>query len=156
MIILFAGRDDPPALPDLYIKDAESDINIPVAGNDGWDSDFLQAQTLCNVPLDFSDAETGLAALAETGTHWVQRKSKALLRVNFSDSGANAVVNPVYTDGNGIVSIGPTATITATTRQDGSAYMAPVESFDTFGATKIAFYVVSISAGTIDISVAGV
>ena len=156
MLILFTGRDTPPALPDLYIRDAESEINIPVAGNDGWDSDFLQAQTLCNVPLNFSDAETGVAALAETGAHWVQRKSKALLRVNFSDSGANAVVNPVYLDTDDVVSIGPTVTITATTRQDGAAYMAPIESFDTFGASKVSFYIVSISAGTIDISVAGV
>lgn len=158
MLILFSGSVDgsPPVLPTLSIKDAETLINTPVAGNTGWDSDFLQAQTMCNTPMTFSDPELGLAALAETGNLWCQRKSKALVRLNFSDSGANAVVRPKFIDSANIVSIGPSVTITAIARQDGAAYMAPLETFELYGASKVALIIDSISAGTVDYSIAGV
>lgn len=156
MIILFAGRDEAPALSDLYIRDVETDVNTPVAGNEGWDTDFLQAQTLCNTPLNFNASELGLAALAETLAYWCQRRSKVLLRVNFSNSGANAVIRPVYWDGAGVATIGSSVTITAIARQEGAAYMSPVEIFEPYGASKISFVIDSISAGTIDVRVAGV
>lgn len=155
MLILFAG-ECAPALSNLHIRDSETDLNIPVAGNTGWADDFLQAQTLCYVPLVFEDAELALAALAETLTYWCHRKSKAILRVNFLTSGANAVIRPLYTDSNGIVSVGDSVTITAIARQDGTAYMSPLEIFELYGANKIAFVIDSISVGTIDVRVTGV
>jgi len=160
MLILFnqatGGGPTPPVLPNLYIKDAESLVNTPVAGNTGWSDDFLQAQTLCYVPLEFAAEETGLAALAVTEQYWMHRLIKALVRVNFSNSGANAVIRPQYEDDNAVVAIGASVTITATSQLDGVAYMAPIEVFETYGANRIAFIIDSISAGTVDISVAGV
>lgn len=159
MIILFSGADEgplPPTLPNLHIEDADTLVKVPVAGNNGWDSDFLQAQTLCYVPMSFETPEIGKVALDETETYWCRRQSKALLRVNFSDSGANAVIRPLYTDDSDVVSVGDSVTITALARQDVAAYMSPLEVFDVYGANKIAFVIDSISAGTVDISVAGV
>lgn len=161
MLLLFSGDSGgsgpvTPELPNLYIQDAETLVNTPVAGNEGWDSDFLQAQTLCYVPMSFGIPETGKVALNESALYWCRRQSKALLRINFSNAGANAVIRPLYTDDSDVVSMGDTVTITATARQDGAAYMAPVEVFEVYGANKIAFVVESISAGTLDLSVAGV
>lgn len=159
MLILFTGTESgptPPTLPNLHIQDSDTLVNVPVAGNDGWESDFLQAQTLCYVPMSFGTPETGKVALDESEEYWCRRQSKALLRINFSNSGANTVVRPLYTDDSDIVAIGDTVTITATARQDGAAYMAPVEVFEVYGANKIAFVIESISAGTLDLSVAGV
>jgi hypothetical protein len=160
MIILFSGDGGsgptPPDLPNLHIQDAETLVNTPVAGNDGWESDFLQAQTLCYVPMSFGTPETGKVALDESEAYWSRRQSKALLRINFSNSGANTVIRPLYTDDSDVVSVGDSVTITATARQDGGAYMAPVEVFEVYGANKIAFVIESISVGTLDLSVAGV
>jgi len=155
MLILFSGPA-PRVLSNLYIKDAESLANTPVAGNTGWVDDFLQAQTLCYVPLEFATEETGLVVLAVTGQYWMHRLIKALVRVNFSDSGASAVIRPLYEDDNAVISIGASVTITATSQLDGIAYMAPIEVFETYGANRIAFIIDSISAGTVDLSVAGV
>lgn len=159
MLILFSGGESgptPPVLPNLYIEDAETLIKVPVAGNTGWDSDFLQAQTLCYVPMSFGTPELGKVALDESEDYWCRRQSKALLRLNFSVSGANAVIRPLYTDDSNIITAGSTVTITAIARQDGAAYMAPVEVFEVYGANKVTFVIESISAGTIDLSVAGV
>lgn len=160
MLLLFSGDGGsgptPPVLPNLYIQDAESLVNTPVAGNTGWDADFMQTQTLCCTPMSFETPEIGKVALDESEVYWCRRQSKALLRVNFSDSGANTVVRPLYTDDSSVVSVGDPVTITAIARQDGAAYMSPVEVFETYGANKIAFVIDSISAGTIDISIAGV
>ena len=156
MLILFTTPPGAPDLPNLYIKDAETDVNTPVAGNTGWADDFLQAQTLCCTPLNLSTAETGLAALAETGYHWCHRRSKMLLRVIFSVSGANMVVRPLYWDDDDVKSVGAAVTITAIARQDGAAYMSPVEVFESYGAARMSFVIDSISAGTVDIRAAGV
>ena len=159
MLMLFSGGTSgptPPVLPNLHIQDSDTLVNVPVAGNDGWEDDFLQAQTLCYVPMSFGTPETGKVALDESEEYWCRRQSKALLRVNFSVSGANTVVRPIYTDDSDILSVGDPVTITAISRQDGAAYMAPVEVFEVYGANKIAFVIESISAGTIDISIAGV
>lgn len=159
MLILFSRSSSgptPPTLPNLYIKDAESLDNVPVAGNTGWSDDFLQAQTLCYAPLDFGTAETGMVATDTSGSYWMRRLAKAMLRVNFSTSGANAVIRPIYEDDDEILAVGDTVTVTATSHLDGTAFMAPVELFETYGANRISFYIESISAGTIDIRVAGV
>lgn len=159
MLILFSrgvSGPTPPVLPNLHIQDSDTLVHVPVAGNNGWESDFLQAQTLCYVPMSFGVPETGKVALDESEAYWCRRQSKALLRLNFSTSGANAVVRPIYTDESEILAIGDPVTITATAKQDGAAYMAPIEVFEVYGADKIAFAIESISAGTLDLSVAGV
>jgi len=157
MIILFSTAEDPaPSLPDLFIRDAESGTNIPVAGLDGWDDDYIQAQAITFAPMTFATELTGVVATGQTGGYWCRRLTKVLLRVNFSTSGANAVIRPLYYDANGVECIGDSVTVTAIARQDGSAYMSPVEFFDTYGANQMRFVVDSISAGTIDVSLAGV
>jgi hypothetical protein len=159
MLILFVTtqqEEEAPALPDLYIRDAESGVNTPVAGVDGWDADFLQTQTVCYAPMDFQAEETGKAAGGTTGQYWCRRLSKVLLRVNLSDAGANASIRPLYYDKDGLEVMGDAVTVNASFRQDGSVYMAPMEVFETYGANKIAFLVDSVSAGTVGISVAGV
>jgi len=158
MLLLFTSANDPaPSLPDLYIRDAESGSNIPVAGIDGWDDDFIQSQSLTYGPMTFEDVETGLIATNETGGYWCRRLSRVLLKATFSNSGANAVVWPIYYDANGVENIGDAVTITATTRTEGAGvYMAPMEFFETNGANQMRFYVVSVSAGTLNLSMAGV
>lgn len=158
MLIIFVASqgEDAPALPDLYIRDAESGVNTPVAGIEGWDDDFLQTQTICYAPMDFQDTETGKGAADTTGQYWCRRLSKVLLRVTFSDPGANASIRPLYYDKDGLEAMGDAIAINATSRQDGSTYMAPVVVFETYGANKVAFLVESVSAGTVNISVAGV
>lgn len=161
MLILFGATSgssgpEPPELPNLHIQDAETLLNVPVAGNDGWDSDFLQAQTLCCIPMTFGTPELALAAHAGTETYWSRRQSKVLVRINFSSSGANAVIRPLFTDTADVVSVGESVTVTALARQDGVAYMSPLQVFELYGANKIGFVIDSISAGTIDVSIAGV
>ncbi|RLB91924.1 MAG: hypothetical protein DRH10_00705 [Deltaproteobacteria bacterium] len=157
MIILFTGAsEEAPLLPDLHIRDAETDELIPVGGVEGWDSDFLQAQTICFAPMNFETEETGLAAAGETNQYWCRRLSKILLRCNFSTSGANASISPLYYDSDGVEVVGDPVTINAIARQDGAAYMAAMEIFESYGANKVAFLVNSVSAGTVNLSVAGV
>jgi len=156
IILLVATGGEAPALPDLYIKDAESGANIPVGGVEGWDDDFLQTQTVCHAPMDFQEEETGVTAAYETSQYWCRRLSKVLLRVNFSDAGANASIRPLYYDKDDVEVMGDAVTVNASSRQDGSFYMAPMAIFETYGANKIAFVVESVSAGTVNISVAGV
>jgi hypothetical protein len=159
MLILFVAtqqEEEAPALPDLYIRDADSGVNTPVAGVEGWDADFLQTQTVCYAPMSFGEEESGIGVTDETGQYWCRRLSKILLRVNFSDAAANASIRPLYYDDDDIETMGDAVTVNAGSRQDGFAYMAPVEVFETYGANKVAFVLDSVSAGTINISVAGV
>ena len=155
MLILFSGGGPPDQL-NLHVQDTETLEDIPVAGIPGWESDFLQTQTLCCTPMSFGAPELGKIALDESNKYWCRRQSKALLRVNFSNAGANTVIRPLYVDDSGITSVGDTVTITALARQDDTAYMSPVEIYEVYGANMIAFLIESISAGTVDISVAGV
>jgi len=156
MLIILTSKIDPPALTDIKIRDAESGLNIAVGGLTGWDDDFLQAQAICYAPMILNEAKTGLSAASEIGLYWVRRYSKVVVRVSFSNAGANAVIRPLYYDTAEVEIAGDSATVTAIARQTGSLYMAPIEVFDTYGAKQMAFLVESISAGTIDIQIAGV
>ena len=156
MIILFSGGQTAPELPDLHIQDSESLLHIPVGGVEGWDDDFLQAQTICFAPMDFQGEETGLTGGDETGLYWCRRLSKMLVRCSFSDSGATASIRPVYEDKDGALAIGDTVSISATSKQDGSNYMAAIVVLETYGANRMAIMVESVSAGTLNVSLAGV
>lgn len=157
MLILFSSAaEGDPMLANLHIKDSSDLTNVPVAGNTGWDNDFLQAQTLCSTPMLFGTEETGLVATNITSDEWYRRKSKALVKVNFSNAGANTVLRPLYQDSAGITSVGSTVTVTAIAKQEGALYMAPIEVFETYGSDKMSFIIESISVGTVNISSAGV
>lgn len=159
MIILFSpkngGGPTPPALPDIYVKDTELEVNRPVGCLLDWDGDYLQATAIAYAPLSFVDAET-LAAAARSGEYWSRRLSKVILNGKFSTSGANAVVRVVYFDENDVEMMGPEITLTATAFQDGSDYMATMAEVITHGANKVAVEVVSVSAGTFQLRLAGV
>jgi len=155
MLILFSGGIAPD-LPDLYIRDSKSEEDTPVAGFEGWDGDFIQVQGVCNAPMDFLDPETGMVAGDETDRYWCRRLSKALVRLNFSDSGATADIRILYYDKDDVEIVGEKVTVAALSRQDGTAYMAEVAVFDTMGANQVAVLVESVSTGTVDVSLAGV
>lgn len=159
MLIIFvasSGGTPPPSLPDLHIKDAESGQNVPVAGLEGWDNDFLQAQTICYAPMDFQDPETGKVAGDTTQAYWCRRLSKVLIRPLFSDAGATATITPLYYDKDNLESMGDSISISATTRQAGSDYMGRLAVVPTYGANRIAFLIETVSAGTLTLSMSGV
>lgn len=155
MLILFSGTEES-NLFRLYIKDTQTTLNTPVAGLEGWDSDFLQSQTLCNTPMFFSAEEINKSAGTSAAYTNVKRKSKVLFKINFSNMGANTVIRPKYVDSAGIITVGSAITITAIAEQEGTKYMSPLTVLDTYGAKLMTFKIESISAGTIDIRTAGV
>ncbi len=162
MLILFvasnagSGTDTAPELPDLHIQDSQSGDHIPVGGIQGWDNDYLQAQTVCKAPMVFQAEEIGKNAGDDSSMYWCRRLSNGLVKVNFTDSGANAVIYPLYEDKNGVKSIGSAITVNAKSRQDGALYMAEMLVFDLLGANKFGIYIESISVGTINVMLAGV
>lgn len=164
MLIVFVATQDAgatteipaPALPDLHIQDSETGAHIPVAGLEGWDADFLQAQTVCFAPMDFQQPETGKVAGDVSLQYWCRRLSRMLLRASFSDAGASATFIPLYYDKDGVESLGDPVTVTATSRMDGSLYMGRLAVIDTYGADKMAVLVESVSAGTVNLALAGV
>lgn len=157
LVLLFNKGEAPePDLPDLNIRDAESGLNIPVAGIQGWDNDFLQAQTLCYGPMSFSDQLT-LTLNTETITYWCRRLSKVLINLEFSVSGASCELFPIFYDQNLDPILGESLTITASSQQlGGSNYIAPLKMIDTYGARKISFLPVTISSGNVYLKAAGV
>lgn len=158
LLLLFSGGGEEPIvdLPDLYVRDAKSGLNVPVAGVFGWDEDFLQAQTLCYAPMSFLDQET-LVENTLTAMNWCRRLSKALISLEFSASGANCVLYPVYLDQNDVPILGKAITITASSQtMGGSNYVAPMEIVDTYGARRIQFLPDSISSGNVYMRVTGV
>lgn len=155
LFLLFSGGDEP-ELPDLYIRDAESGLNVPVAGLSGWDDDFLQSQTLCYGPMEFLTQET-LEVDAPSAAYWCRRLSKILINLEFTVEGANCVFYPIYLDKNGVSVLGASITITATgSTLGGTNYIAPLQVLDTYGANKIQFLISSISSGTAYLRAAGV
>jgi len=160
MLIVFAatrgGTEAPPDLRDLHVKDSDSGVDVPVAGLDGWDNDFMQSEILTFAPCQFTD-EKSFTGQGDTDKMWCRRLSKGLSHVTFSSSGANVSLRPLWYDKNGVETIGATTTVTATSRQDGdSHYIAPVFEFNLNGANQCAVEIVSISAGTAYVRLAGV
>lgn len=159
LTILFAGgasESAGPELPDLYVADSLSGEDIPVAGVNGWDDDFLQTQTLSFAPMEFQAVNTSLSAGNSTSEYWTRRMSKAVINCLFSTSGANAVLLPIYHDKNGLLSYGSQITINAITETKNSDYCSTMEILETYGASKISFKVVSVSVGTVKVHLAGV
>ena len=158
MIILFVatqgGSVQAPSLPDLHIQDSDSGANIPVGGLEGWDSDFIQTQSLCYGPLQFESEAVDFSG--ESDQFWARRLSTILVRSLFSASGATATVHIVREDGNGVKSYSEPITITATSVVDGGKYHGGLIVAPTYGANKVSLNVVSVSSGTIDVRLAGV
>lgn len=152
LLLLFSGGAEA-EFPNLYVRDAESSEAVPVGGLEGWDLAFLQSTTICQAPMVFSDKGT-VAAGNSTGDINSKRFSLLLARVLFSDVAANCVVRVKYTDKNDVVSYSDSHTINATGIQISTDYAGELLKQDTLGAQKIALHVVSISAGTIKISLA--
>ena len=94
-----------------------------------------------------------VTALASTVIN-VVGKSTLVVSVEFSASGANCIVVPVFYDSDGTVMfIGADMNFTATTLRRGAAgdYMAAVGVQDTQGATTIRLLLKYISSGNVDI-----
>lgn len=159
MLLVFVAtkrEEAPPELPDLHVKDTATLQNVSVAGVFGWDGDFLQTQTITNAPMVFITSESSLGAGDSTADFWCRRLSKILLNCRFSESGANAVIRPIYKDSNDVKAFGDDVTITANSEIIDSDYGAPIEKLDTLGANKVGFKVISVSSGTVKIYAAGV
>lgn len=155
MLILFS-KTETLDLPDLYVKDAESGVAVPVAGVYGWDDDFLQTQTLTYSPLTFSDVSE-FTSDGATSVFFCKRLSKLLASLSFSDSGASVDIIPVFYDSNTVPVIGKSVTITATLEQNTSSqYMAELEEWPLNGASAIKLLIRNISAGTVYVRTAGV
>jgi len=160
MLIVFAatqgGTEQAPDLRDLHVKDSDSGVDIPVAGLDGWDNDFMQSEIITFAPCQYTDEES-FTGQGDTDKMWCRRLSRGLVHVTFNTSGANISIRPLWYDRNGVEAIGSTTMVTATSRQDSdSHYMAPVFEFDLNSANKCAIEIVWVSAGTAYVRLAGV
>jgi hypothetical protein len=157
MLIIFGNAPQggiPPSLPDLHIKDSVTDVDVPVGGVEGWDADYLQAQTICFAPMVFEDEESGVSG--ESDSYWTRRLSRFLVHLEFSDSGASATIRVTRQDKNDVKTVSGQNTIQATSTQNGSAYIGELKEFETFGANKMSVIVESVSAGTVNLRCAGV
>lgn len=156
LVLLFNQGSEEVDLPDLYIRDAESGLNVPVAGIHDWDNDFLQVQSLCYGPMSFTDL-TALVLDTETDIFWCRRLSKILLNLEFSTASASCEIYPIFHDQNDVKILGTKITITASDQNlGGTNYVSPMTIFDTYGARKVSFLPVVISAGTVYFRVTGV
>ena len=161
MLILFVAASGgsggaAPALPDLHIQDSQNGTHVPVGGFEGWDSDYIQVQGICKAPLDLQTPETGKTAGDTTVKYWTRRLSTVVVKVNFSDSGASATIRPLLYEKDDVELVGASLSFSALTRTESGKYMSQLQTFDTLGANKVALLVETVSAGTIDISLAGV
>lgn len=96
-----------------------------------------------------------ISALSSTAIT-VGDKSVLVVAADFSNSGANCVVVPIYYDAAGtpaVIGIGEELVFQATTLRRTAAgnYMAQIRMVDVFGATNIRLLVKSISAGTVNL-----
>ena len=152
LLLLFSGGGGA-EFPNLYVRDVQSGLPVPVGGMAGWDDAFLQATTICQAPMLFQDKGVVLIG-SETGDVVSMRASKILTNILFSDSGANCVVRIKYTDQNNEVAYSSSYTINATAIQINTDYIGELLEADTLGAQKVAVHVVSISAGTVSVGLA--
>ncbi len=156
MLILFTEVEgEGPDLPDLNIADSSTSLDVPVAGIEGWDNDFIQVLKQSYAPMSMVSAG-GLAVDAQTILFWTKRLSQVTIRVEFTDSGASCTLYPVYFDANDVIVLGESITLTATAYQVSGRYLAPVGVVETYGARKIAFFTTAISAGSAYLQAAGV
>jgi hypothetical protein len=145
----------PPTLPDLHIQDSENNNHIPVGGVEGWDNDYLQAQTICFAPLVFQ-SEIAKAGGDETDFYWCRRLSTVLVSLRFTDAGAIASIRIKYEDKNGVIAVGESMPVSATAAQDNSRYLGAIQSISTNGANRVAVIIESVSSGLVDIDIAGI
>ena len=148
MLLLFNKKKEQQNLPDVSIRDVSDNQPTPIACIPDWDNDLIQVQELVNSPLVFQELGS-ISAGNYTYFKTSQRRQYALVSATFSDTGANAVVYPVYRDKNGEEVIGSSLTVTEAI--DGKA---PLAKFDVFGASSMRFYIKSISSGTLSLQVA--
>ena len=157
MIIIFGTPEQVSVnLPDLYVQDSKSKNNIPVAGLEGWDNDFLQTQTITYAPLILQNMGS-FSSDGETTVFSCKRLSKLLISLAFSSSGASVDIYPVFFDKNDLQVLGKKLSISATSVTDSSSrYMASVEDVSLNGASKVKLLVKNISSGTVHVLGAGV
>jgi len=156
MIALFVAPFTPPALMDLKVRDSQSGMNVPVGGLEGFDSDYLQAQTITYAPLTFIDLGE-FTTDGDSISAWCLRLSKGIIQLSFSVAlatvnmrilGYDTLLNEMVSD---------VIPMTAGTRTDGNGdYMAPAYEFDLNGASRIAVAFDTISSGSVYGKLAGV
>jgi len=139
--------------PNLYVRDSQTTLNVAVGGLSGWDDSFLQSTTISQAPLIFTDMGA-IAALASTSDIDSRRRFSFLTRALFSDAGANCVVRAKYLDKNDVIAYSDEHTIDATSIQINTDYIGELLELSILGAQKVAIYVASISAGTVNFSLA--
>ena len=152
-LLLLFSKGAGSEFPNLYVRDAETSLTVPVGGLAGWDQAFLQSTTICQAPMVFAD-KGGVTAGSSTGDVKSKRFSLLLVRALFSDAAANCVVRIKYTDQNNVISYSESFTINATAIQINTNYVGELLKQNTLGAQKVALHIVSISAGTVNISLA--
>ena len=152
LLLLFSGGGGA-EFPNLYVRDVQSGLPVPVGGLAGWDDAFLQSTTICQAPMIFQDKGV-IAVGSETGDVVSMRSSRVLTNILFSDSGANCVVRIKYTDQGNEIAYSSSYTINATPIQINTDYIGELLEVDTLGAQKVAVHVVSISAGTVSVGLA--
>jgi hypothetical protein len=142
---------------EVNIRDAQTRLPVPVAGIESENGKFLQSAVMTYSPLEYT-----VVADAVSSEEWyslavnVERKSIVIMRCSFSDSGANAVIRFVLYDQPGLALPSATFTVTASDLQQDGRYLAPMQTFNAYGAVQVKIYIDSISAGDVTIHLAAV
>jgi len=155
MLILFSTVETLD-MPDLHVKDSEDNTNIPVAGIEGWDDDYIQVVALCNAPCNLLGPGIGLVVSEETSEYYCRRLSKINISPEFSTSGATAKIRLKFKDNSDRIFITPELDLIATSIQNGSLYIGEHIVVETYGAKSVKAIVTSISTGTVALYLAGI
>jgi hypothetical protein len=158
MLTLFQPTSEatPPVLPDLHIEDSVSAEDMPVAGIEGWDSDYIQVISICNAPCDLQGDGTQLAVNGASAQFWCRRLSTLLLSSEFSEAAATAKIRLKFTDKNDKVFVTEELDLLATSIQNGSLYIGEILKYELTGANQVSAIITQISAGTVALYLAGV
>ena len=156
MLILFSGREEAPSLPTLYVMDSLTSEDIAVAGVQGWDDDYIQAQTICNAPMEMQP-EVILNEGSLTPYYWCRRLSKVVLRASSDNASDVITIRPLLLDVNDIEILCDDIVISISDHAVDNRYIAPMEIIPIYGAKRVTFKVIDISiSSSVGIMVSGV
>lgn len=161
MLLLFTSNTQiervEPVLPNLNVKDSLLGTDVSVSGLDGWEDDYIQILKLSHAPLELESQEQ-LSVGSESSKYWTKRISKIIASFEFTVAEASCTFRVVYYDKNDVPIIGPSVEVTASSYSTSGSdyYMAPMEVLENYGAKQIAFYLETISAGSVLLKATGV
>ncbi len=144
--------ETPPILPDLHIKDAETQENIPVSGLTGYDNDYIQTVAIQYSPLKMHKATEGpVSGSGSSAWLWTRRKKLFLVSLTFSSPTASADIHIVIEDRDEQSFLLSKHTVQAVDLESNGRYLSQLLIVETLGANKMKVVVESVSEGDVEI-----